>query len=101
LRAQLARRITAGLAVALISLTACSSDPPSRDALKNKLKTEDVFKSLSDKQVDCIAGVLIKYAKASDLNDYVAGKKGVNDVRGPKDKEQAVTSETTTCVTAK
>ena len=59
-----------------------------------------MFKSLTDKQVDCIAGVLIKYAKAGDLNDYVAGKKGVNDVRGPKSKESAVTSETKTCVTA-
>jgi hypothetical protein len=101
LRAQLTRRVAAGIAVALISLTACSSDPPSRDALKSKLKTESLFKTLNDTQVDCIAGVLIKYAKASDLNDYVAGKKSVNDVRGPKDKEQAVTSETTACVTPK
>ena len=100
MRAQVARRITAGVAVALISLTACSSDPPSRDVLKNKLKTEADFKGLTDKQTDCIAGVLIKYAKASDLNDYVAGKKKVTDVRGPKDKEAAVKSEATACTTA-
>jgi hypothetical protein len=101
LRAQLARRLTAGLAVALISLTACSANPPSQAALKDKLKTEAAFKSLSDKQVDCIAGVLIKYAKAGDLKDYVDGKKAVEDVRGPKDKEKAVEDETKTCVTAK
>jgi hypothetical protein len=101
LRAQLAGRLTAGIAVALISLSACSSDPPSQAALKDKLKTEDVFKALNDKQVDCIAGVLIKYAKAGDLKDYVAGKKAMDAVRGPKDKEDALKSETETCVTAK
>ena len=101
MRAQLTRRLTAGLAIALFSLTACSADPPSQAALKDKLKTESLFKSLSDTQVNCVAGVLIKYAKAGDLKDYVDGKKSVDDVRGPKDKEDAVKSETTACITAK
>ena len=101
MRAQLARRLTACLAVALFSLTACGADPPSQAALKDKLKTESLFKTLNDKQVDCIAGVLIKYAKAGDLKDYVDGKKTVDAVRGPKDKEAALQSETQTCVTAK
>ncbi len=100
LRARLAQKLTAGVAVALFTLTACSTEPPSREALKNKLKTEQVFKSLTDKQVDCIAGVLIKYAKAGDLKDYVDGKKDVNSVRGPKDKEDEVTNESKACVTS-
>jgi len=99
LRAQLARKATAAFAIALFALTACSTEPPSRDALKTKLKTESVFKSLSDKQVDCLAGVLLKYAKAGDLKDYVDGKKNVEAVRGPADKEKDVQNESAACVT--
>jgi hypothetical protein len=91
--------VTAGLAIALFPLTACSADPPSQEALASKLKTEAIFKSLSAQQVNCISGVLLKYAKASDLNDYVAGKKSVEDVRGPKDKQDEVEKESTACVT--
>jgi hypothetical protein len=98
LRAQLARRVTAGLAIALFPLTACSADPPTKEALAGKLKAEADFKSLSAPQVSCISGVLLKYAKASDLQDYVDGKKGVNDVRGPKDKEDEVKQESAACV---
>ena len=102
MRAQLTRTLTAGVAVALISLTAaCSTDPPSQAALKDKLKTESLFKSLSDTQVDCVAGVLIKYAKAGDLKDYVAGKKAFGSVQSPKSKNEAITNETAACVTAK
>jgi hypothetical protein len=97
LRAQ-ARKFTVALAVGLFALTACGADKPSQDALKAKLKTEDTFKALPDGQVNCIAGVLLKYAKAGDLADYVAGKKKVEDVRGPQSKEAAVQSETAACV---
>jgi hypothetical protein len=100
LRAQ-ARKITVALAVGLFALTACSADKPSQDALKTKLKSESEFSTLTDTQVNCIAGVLLKYAKAGDLADYVNGKKKVEDVRGPADKEDDVTKETTACVTAK
>ena len=85
---------------ALFTLTACSPKPPSKDALVGKLKTESLFKTLNDKQVGCIADVLLKYASAKDLSAYVDGKKKVEDVRGPKDKEQAVTTEVTACATA-
>jgi hypothetical protein len=90
--------MTAGLAIGLFALTACGADKPSQDSLKTKLKTESDFKALTDTQVNCIAGVLLKYAKAGDLSDYVAGKKSVNDVRGPADKEDEVTAESKACV---
>jgi hypothetical protein len=101
LRAHPARKITVALAVGLFALTACGADKPSQDALKTKLKTESTFSSYPDGQVNCIAGVLLKYAKASDLADYVAGKKKIDDVRGPQSKEAAVQSETAACITSK
>jgi hypothetical protein len=99
LRAQLARKVAAGLTVALFPLTACSVDPPSKQALANKLKSETIFQSLSAQQVNCISDVLLKYAKASDLKDYVDGKKTINDVRSPKDKKEKVEKESTACIT--
>lgn len=101
MRAHQARKITAALAIGLFTLTACGADKPSHDALKNKLKSESTFSSLTDGQVSCITDVLLKYAKAGDLADYVAGKKKVEDVRGPASKEEAVNKETQACVTAK
>lgn len=92
--------MTAVFAIGLFALAACSK-APSQDALKNKLKSESEFSSLTDAQVNCIAGVLIKYAKKGDLNDYVDGKKSVDQVRGPADKQDEVTKESQTCVTAK
>jgi hypothetical protein len=99
LRAQ-ARKMTTVIAIGLFAMTACGGKAPSQDALKSKLKSETEFSSLTDAQVNCIAGVLIKYAKKGDLNDYVDGKKKVEDVRGPADKQDEVTKETSTCVTA-
>ena len=101
MRAQLARKVAAGLAVALFPLTACSADPPSQQALASKLKTENGFNNLSAQQLDCLSGVLLKYAKASDLKDYVDGKKTVEQVRGPKDKQDEVEKEFAACITGK
>jgi hypothetical protein len=101
LRAHQARKITAALAIGLFTLTACGADKPSQDALKAKLKTEDTFKALPDGQVNCMAGVLLKYAKAGDLADYVAGKKTVDAVRGPANKQQQVNTEMQACLTTK
>ena len=86
------------IAIGLFSLTACGSKAPSRDEVKAKLKTESDFKTYSDKQVDCLAGVFVKYAKASDLSDYVKGKKTLDAVQGPKNDAQA-TKDLTGCLT--
>jgi hypothetical protein len=101
LRTRQARKITASLAIGLFALAACGADKPSQDSLKNKLKSESEFSSLTDSQVNCIAGALLKYAKGSDLGDYVAGKKKMEEVRGPAKNEGDLTKATEDCVTAK
>jgi hypothetical protein len=101
LRAQLARKVTAGLALALLPLTACSAEPPSQEALANKLKAENILKTLSAQQLSCIAGVLLKYERAGDLKDYVDGKKSLEAIRGPKDKQDELEREWAACATTK
>ncbi|HSV64475.1 MAG TPA: hypothetical protein VLJ59_01025 [Mycobacteriales bacterium] len=93
------RRFAAGAVVAAITAltAACGASAPSRDELKTKLKAESSFSGASDKVVDCVAGVLLKYGKAGDLRDYVNGKKNLDAVRGPADKVDDVTKEATAC----
>jgi hypothetical protein len=92
--------VTAGLAIALFPLTACSADRPSQEALASKLKTESGYNSLSVQQLNCISGVLLKYAKASDLKDYVEGRKSLEDIRAPENKKDDAEKESAACATS-
>lgn len=71
----------AGLGVALaltLSAAACGSSV-NKDKLISKMKQDSTFKSMSSKEINCIADTAIKYGDKSKLNDYINGKKPNSD----------------------
>ena len=76
------RRAVAGLGVALaltLSAAACGSSA-NTDKLVSKMKSDAAFKTFNDSQLKCLAGVVVKYGKKSEINDYINGKAGSDSV---------------------
>lgn len=90
--------VAAGVAASLFFGTAACGAKVDKDKLVAKLRTEDDFKALNDKQLDCFADVMIDHAKGGDLVDYVDGKKSLDDVKGDDEKE--TTSDAEKCATS-
>lgn len=87
MRAIVARRAVAGLGVALaltLSASACGSGV-NKDKLISKMKQDSSFKQLKDSQVKCLADVVVKYGKKSEINDYINGKASSGDIDGTSD----------------
>jgi hypothetical protein len=83
--------------VITVSLAACGSDAPAKDAVVKKLKADEDFAKASGAQLDCVAGVIIKYVPAADVKKFVDGG---SDLPEPKDKS-AAEAEITKCGSAK
>jgi hypothetical protein len=95
------------LAGSALVLTACSSSTGgasvSQQQVEKKLKSESEIASVKtevgagkfDKVVSCIAKTLKKDANGSDLDDYVHGKKTIDQVKGNKG---AAKVDVTSCV---
>ena len=69
-------------------------DKLKKDSEIASVKTQVGAKSF-DKVVTCIAKTLKKDASGSDLDDYVHGKKQLDDVKGNKDSAKV---DATACV---
>ncbi|PZS35048.1 MAG: hypothetical protein DLM59_03595 [Pseudonocardiales bacterium] len=62
------------------------------------LKKESDTKSLPAKQLDCLAGILIKFGNKSDVKKFADGKKKLNDVRQASGSSKTIESETAKCL---
>lgn len=83
---------------AALLLSACSSEAaPSKDQLVSKLSDAPDFASIKsavpadqyNSFVGCIADFLEQKGQASDLNEYISGKRSLNDVRGSGSESDA------------
>lgn len=73
----------ATLAVALpLGLAACSGSNVTKADISNKLKSDPQFKVLNATQRDCIADLMLKKGNKGDLQQWVDGKKKIEEVRG-------------------
>lgn len=106
--ARTARNLAASVfAGSALVLTACSSSTGgasvSQKQVENRLSKESEIASVKtqvgaakfDKVVSCIAKTLKKDANGADLDDYVHGKKTINQVKGNKG---AAKIDVTSCV---
>lgn len=104
MHASVARRAAAALGAALavtLSAAACGGESVDKAKLISKMQTDASFKQLSAGQLHCMADVIVKYGKASAINDYIAGKKASDtDAISPSDEKKARTAAEK-CATAK
>ncbi|MEP6695901.1 MAG: hypothetical protein ABJA34_03375 [Pseudonocardiales bacterium] len=63
-----------------------------------KLKTESQTKSLTDKQLNCLADILIKHGNKADVKKYADGKKKLDDVRQANGDKKTIAAESVACV---
>lgn len=54
--------------------------------------------SLPAKQLDCLAGILIKYGNKSDVKKFADGKKKLNDIRQASGSDKTIEKETAKCL---
>jgi hypothetical protein len=94
-----------GLAVIFLAagmgLTACGGDDGgvSKSALVAKIKEDPELKDMPDKQLDCVAGVYIKYGDKKQLKDIIDGKMSADqDVKGLERDNKKVESEMLACL---
>ncbi|WP_146073855.1 hypothetical protein [Amycolatopsis sp. CA-126428] len=72
-------RLAGGCAAVVLLgfLTACSGDePPSRDVIIAKIKSDPQTQGTSDRTAGCLAEWYLKYATAEQVSAFVAGKAG-------------------------
>jgi hypothetical protein len=81
-----------------LGLTACGSDPKvSQTDVSSKLKSDTQFKSLNDKQRDCLADLMLKKGNKGDLKQWIDGKKKLEDVGGDSDGIESAAGK---CITS-
>jgi len=84
---------------ATFGVSACSTGASaSKSDVVAKLKVEKDTKDLPAKQLDCLAGILIKYGNKGDVKKFADGKKKLDDVRQAKGSDKTITKEMSSCI---
>lgn len=99
-------RTRSALAVAAVVMPALAvagcgggfgSSNVSKPALVAKLAKEKDLQGVPKKGVECVAQIMLKHAKNSDLHEYMDGKRSVQDVHGTGSDSQ-LQNEVVSCL---
>ena len=96
--------LTAGSLVLLAAtaLAGCgSTSKPSVGDLSGKLKAESQLTGLTSAQLTCVANVVHRYGRSSDLEKYVQGRESLSAVQGAKRDQDTATKQIEACAAAR
>ena len=85
-------------AAALIVLVAGCNGTPTKQEISSRLRKDDNFSILNDRQRDCMASVMLRYGEGASLRQYVDGAIKFTDVKADKDGKDKMVGESSACV---